>query len=121
MAVHPNSLKNLKPFKKGHTANPGGRPKGSGVTDHLLRLAQEQIDATIGKNKVTMTRAEAMARVLWQGVQDRRDRHHIDCVRIILDRTEGKALERVMQSLDIAGGAIVPRALVPTEKKEVAK
>lgn len=27
MAVHPNSLKNLRPFKKGETGNPGGRPK----------------------------------------------------------------------------------------------
>ena len=36
--MHPSSLANLKPWPKGVSGNPGGRPKGSSVTAHLLRM-----------------------------------------------------------------------------------
>lgn len=115
MAVHPNSLKNLRPFKKGNRANPGGRPKGSGVVNHLRRLGMEQGGTADGK---PISNNEVIARGIIIAATHKDDPHYIEAVRIYLDRTDGKALERVVQHIDISAGAIVPKAIIPTPEKE---
>jgi hypothetical protein len=62
---------------------------------------------------------EAIARGLIQSALNPKDKYHIESVRIFLDRTEGRALERVAQQIDLTGGVVVPKALVvpkPIEK-----
>lgn len=41
MPVHPNSLKNLRPFKPGESGNPAGRPVGTGLTDRLREIIEK--------------------------------------------------------------------------------
>jgi hypothetical protein len=55
---------------------------------------------------------EAIARGLIQSALNPKDKYHIESVRIFLDRTEGRALERVAQQIDLTGGVVVPKALV---------
>ena len=41
---HPNSIKNLKPYKKGETGNPGGRPiKFAKMKEALDRWGKEEL------------------------------------------------------------------------------
>jgi len=54
---HPNSLKNLKPFKPGQSGNPGGMVKGTvNLSSLLQKLLAEETD-----NKTRKTIAEALA------------------------------------------------------------
>lgn len=39
--INPNSLKNLKPYKKGQTGNPNGRPLGKKNFDTIFNTALE--------------------------------------------------------------------------------
>jgi hypothetical protein len=41
MAVHPNSMKNLRPFKPGQSGNPAGKPKGTALTDRLRKIVEQ--------------------------------------------------------------------------------
>jgi hypothetical protein len=78
---HARSLANLKPWAKGTSGNPGGRPKGQSITAALRRLV-EQGDT-----------AERLAAVLIKnGLEG--DIHHL---RAILDRLDGD----VRKNMDI--------------------
>lgn len=63
MANNPNAVKNLKPCKKGHTANPNGRPpkiatilKKEGLTESQVRdIASEMLAMTIDELKKIAT------------------------------------------------------------------
>ena len=49
---HPNSLKNLKPWKRGESGNPGGRPKidtGAIIARAILENNQEQAYKALGE------------------------------------------------------------------------
>ena len=41
--MHPNSLKNLRPFQKGNNANPNGRPRKDVSLTSLLKVEIEKI------------------------------------------------------------------------------
>lgn len=78
-------IENLKPFKPGQSGNPGGRPKGTSVTAILNRkLAEEDDDGR--------TNAEKVACVILAMALEGDPRF----VEMVLQRTEGKVAERVI-------------------------
>jgi len=69
---HPNSLKNLKPFKPGQSGNPGGKPKNSFST-----LVNRELEKR-SKKDPELTKLEELARdyvdqLLAATIRERRD------------------------------------------------
>ena len=95
--IHPGS-ENLKPFKKGVSGNPKGRPKGQKNISTILR---ELMDTEIlyedseGINKeVDMGTAIAinLAKTATQGIKDE---HRLKATDMIMDRLEGKPTQYI--------------------------
>lgn len=83
---------NLKPFKPGQSGNPKGRPKkGSAIADILNEIGEEKIK--FGGLETTKKRAVLM-KVYQMAVKG-----ESWAVHFIADRTEGKAVERVIQEI----------------------
>jgi len=61
MAVHPNSLANLKRYSKGKSGNPSGKRKGSVSLTRLLREALEADDCKLAKELVRTAIDRAIA------------------------------------------------------------
>ena len=78
-------IENLKPFKPGQSGNPGGRPKGTSVSAILNRKLAEEADD--GR-----TNAEKVATVILSLALEGDPRF----VEMLLQRTEGKVVERVI-------------------------
>lgn len=77
-------------FKPGNCANPGGRPKGRSITALLNKILDEKApggDKTIG---------ELVARQLIRQALGGKN----DAIKELLDRTEGKATQKVEGQLD---------------------
>jgi len=60
MAVHPNSLANLKPWKPGQSGNPAGRPSYRDTFEHQIQRISEELDES------ECTNVEALARKAWE-------------------------------------------------------
>ena len=79
---------NLKPFKKGQSGNPKGRPKkGHAIADILNEIGEEKVTVNgleTTKKRVVLMKvyAEALKGQNW-------------AVHFIADRTEGKAVEKI--------------------------
>ncbi len=85
---------NLKPFKKGQSGNPKGRPKkGSAIADILNSIGDESVIMKDGK---PITKREAVLRKIYSEAI----KGSMAAVNFIADRTEGKALDRVHQTID---------------------
>jgi hypothetical protein len=82
------SLANLKPAKKGEPSrNPKGRPKlGLCLTDKLRDIGEEINETT------KRTHYEDLANMIWARARS----GDVQFVNIIYDRTEGKAIDRVL-------------------------
>ena len=81
------NIANLKPFKKGQSGNPGGRPKGStSLVSLLKRLGAEPSDTD--KN---LTRDEAMMREIYKAAET------VDkqAIQFITERREGKPRQAI--------------------------
>lgn len=101
-------------FKKGVSGNPGGRPKGAkSLSGYLTELGNEVMLSKDGQTR--MSRNEVAARAVFREALDPKSKYYIDCLRIMLDRTEGKALERIVQQINLSDGVVVPRALCEPE------
>lgn len=96
------NTENLKSYKKGQSGNPGGRPPGSRnvstVLANMLREVAPDVvveasfikDISKGLKSVTIADAAA-ARIVYQGIV----KGDPWALRELLDRTEGKAKERI--------------------------
>lgn len=62
--VNPRSLKNLRPFKKGQSGNPGGRPKN--LISDASRDWLKRIDERTGRTNAELV-AEAQGKVALEG------------------------------------------------------
>ena len=82
----PNPIPNSKPFKKGESGNPNGRPKKLPELDKLLA-------DVLGEEKDGITAAEAILKAL----RAKATKGDIRAAEVLLDRGWGKA----KQSMDI--------------------
>ncbi len=100
--VHPNSLANLKPFKKGQpSANPSGRPKASYRVAELAREHTEEALATlVGVMNGTLLDGDGKPANL---------KIRADAARTLLDRGHGKSasLKEVKHDLGKGAGGLV--------------
>jgi len=86
--THPNSLKNLKPFPKGHIGNPN--PVGFNITRRLKRLLLEDSDfIPPDANPKDKKFLEQIARQM----VIKSCRGDVPMIKEVLDRTEGKVKE----------------------------
>jgi hypothetical protein len=100
MSPKENSLKNLRPYKKGKSGNPNGRPKGSkSVSTVLKKLLKEEIKYTTihtGGKEVKLTLADALAYNLYKtALHSDREDIKLKASDMIMDRTEGKPLQSI--------------------------
>ena len=77
MAEQRKGRGNLRPFQKGQSGNPGGRPKGTSISSVL-------------RSRLTDDDKLAIADALIAGAR----KGEVDTIRELLDRTEGKAIGR---------------------------
>jgi hypothetical protein len=88
------SLRNLKPFPKGTSGNPGGRPK-----DGLLARIRAELERPSGvvEGGVPLTRADIIANTLVTLAED----GDLNAIKLVLAYTEGRPVQAVEH-----GGAI---------------
>jgi hypothetical protein len=79
-------IQNLKPWPKGVSGNPGGRPKKRLISDELERLLQQEAPDASGK-----TCAAALAEVLLQQAL----KGDLRAIAEVANRVEGKPLQAV--------------------------
>lgn len=79
-------VQNLKPWPKGVSGNPGGRPRKKLITSELERLLQEQSPDTSGKTWAVLI-AEALLRQAAKG--------DVRAIGELANRVEGKPLQGV--------------------------
>jgi hypothetical protein len=107
MARHPNSLKNLRPFKAGKSGNPSGRAKEADKPMPTLRDWQEFAleSAGVDKNgKVLPSRDSLVMRALFLVATDRRRKDITKGISIWLDRTRGRVPDKIEHSGEIDTG-----------------
>jgi len=83
-------VENLRPWPKGVSGNPGGRPKKKLITDELERLLQQETPDTPGKTWATSI-AESLLRQAVKG--------DVRAISELANRVEGKPLQAV--NLDV--------------------
>jgi hypothetical protein len=82
---------NLKPWPKGESGNPGGRPKKKPITDELERLLQEQAPDASGRTWRAVI-AESLLRQAAKG--------DVRAISELTNRIEGKPLQAVQLGAD---------------------
>jgi hypothetical protein len=85
-------LQNLKPFPKGVSGNPAGRPKKALLSDALRRQLAEALP-----NATEKTIAEVIARALIREAVA----GNVQAIREVGDRTEGKPAQAIALDLDV--------------------
>ena len=78
---------NLKPWRKGQSGNPGGRPKKLPLTDELRKLLAEVVPDDRQRRTFAEKIAEAVVKKAAKG--------NLQAVREIADRVEGKARQGI--------------------------
>lgn len=102
----PPNPQNLKPFKKGQSGNPKGRPKLPDIRDALAKILAEEkdgytaLDAILAKLRAMATRGDVRA------------------AEALLDRAFGKARQAIDHTTD--GKALPSRVVVELVKPTAA-
>jgi hypothetical protein len=98
--VSQRSLANLRPFPKGTSGNPGGRPK-----DGLLAKIRAELDRPSGvvEDGVPHTRADVIANILVTLAED----GDLDAIKLVLAYTEGRPVQAVEHGGQIAHAVTV--------------
>lgn len=94
-------MANLKPFQKGVSGNPKGRPKSITVSEALRRVLGEMMP-----NEPESTYADAIARVLCEEAA----KGNVAAAREIADRTEGKPKQAIDVDLSVMDWRELARA-----------
>ena len=90
---HPNSLKNLKPFKPGHKPDrPGGRPKGTSITALLRDLLEERVVTPQGRVRVKELVARALIREAAKGKPQ--------SLKELIDRVDGPVRQEMTHTIE---------------------
>lgn len=90
-------VRNLKPWPKGVSGNPGGRPKRTTLTDALRELLAAQVPG----DPEGRTHSDAIAEVLVK----RALKGDVQAAREIADRTEGRPRQALaIEAADSSGG-----------------
>lgn len=84
MTAKQNPIPNNKPFKKGQSGNPKGRPRKLPQLDALL-------DSVLGEEKDGVTAAEAILKALRQ----KATKGDVRAAEVLLDRAYGKAKQNI--------------------------
>lgn len=90
-------LANLKPFPKGVSGNPRGRPPAV-VSKSLRRMVAEIETGADGEE----SRADYLARILYESATGARkvSREQLDAIKIVLDRLEGRPRQTIALETD---------------------
>jgi hypothetical protein len=89
---HPNSLKNLRPFKKGEHGNPHGRPKKEqSITEAVRELLREGI---LGDLDIKHSKYDPIVHALARRWLKRALNRYPD-LSMLLDRLEGKVTQPI--------------------------
>lgn len=94
----PNPIPNSKPFKKGQSGNPNGRPKKLPELDKLLA-------DVLGEEKEGITAAEAILKAL----RAKAAKGDVRAIEVLLDRAYGKAKQITDTNLTISESLIINR------------
>lgn len=92
---------NLKPWRKGVSGNPGGRPKKK-LTDELERLLQQEAPGAKGKT---------WAAVIAEALLGHARKDDVKAIAELASRVEGKPLQAVALGVDVDAGADIVAAL----------
>ena len=87
---------NLKPFKKGQSGNPKGRPKGRRNVKTVLREKLEQMSEN---GEYANPLAEQLIKIAFKG---EKDADRLKAVNTIIDKIEGGEQEQPQQQVDIS-------------------
>jgi hypothetical protein len=97
------------PFKKGQSGNPKGRPKKELALTEAINTALKKKDVKRGYE--TLSRKQAIAEVLTQEAL----KGNLTAINIILDRTEGKPLQKVESKVE---ASIIPKIFFEGDYEE---
>lgn len=101
--MRPNPIPNNKPFKKGQSGNPNGRPKKLPELDKLLA-------DVLGEEKDGITAGEAILKAL----RLKATKGDVRAAEVLLDRAYGKPRQSVDSNITVNEPLIITR----TETKE---
>ena len=87
-----NPIPNNKPFKKGQSGNPNGRPRKIPELDKLLA-------DVLGEEKDGLTAAEAILKAL----RLKATKGDVRAAEVLLDRAYGKASQKIENTINIKG------------------
>jgi hypothetical protein len=93
-----DKLENLKPFKKGESGNPNGRPKGaknrSTIAKYWLEVNQKLKNPLTGENE-TMSQEDLMTLALIKKARD----GDVSAYKALMDSGYGAPLQQVEQTI----------------------
>lgn len=82
-----------KPFKKGQSGNPKGRPPRAKLIPDMLRaIGEEEVEASDGSGE-----KKTKLQIVLDKIYQKASKGDLACAQFIADRTEGKALQTIEQ------------------------